>query len=101
MNDVCPMIVPGSSLLTVKTTMPRSDPRYKVICAAFADARFQKMPNKKTVLMGGAMCAITSLIPLNKLPYLLSIGNNAIDTNNAIPADILPICTSFLSFVFG
>ena len=61
------IIVPGISLLIANTAAPSKEPIHKVSCAAFAEAFFQKIPNKNTVVIGGAICAITSLIPLNKL----------------------------------
>src|SRR5688572_20487677 len=77
------------------------EPNHNVYCADVAEAFFQKTPNRKTVVIGGAICAITSLMPLNKLSYRLSKGNNAREAISAIPADILPVFTNCLSLVSG
>jgi len=55
MKEVFAIAVPGTNLLMANTATPNNEPRYKVICAAFADALLQKIPNKNTVVIGGAI----------------------------------------------
>ncbi len=91
----------GANLLIANTTAPNTEPTHNVYWADFAEAFFQNMPNRKTVVIGGARCAITSLIPLNKLSYWFINGNKEMDNNNAMPAEILPTETNFLSLAAG
>ncbi|MNI39885.1 hypothetical protein D3C87_1023180 [compost metagenome] len=94
-------MVSGLNLFTAKTATPSNEPSHKVYWADLADAFFQKTPSKNTQVMGGAMCAITSLMPSNKLVYWLSNGNNAKETSKAIAADKRPTVTSLTSLALG
>ena len=94
MNGMPEIIVFVAILFATNTTTPNKEPIHKVSCAAFADAFFQKMPKRKTVVMGGAMCAMISLMPLKRLSYLFSKGNNAIETIKAMVAEMRPTLTN-------
>ena len=60
-------MVSGKSFPVANTMTPIADPNQRVNLAEAADALRQNNPNTKTQVMGGAMWAITSLIPLKTL----------------------------------
>src|SRR6266581_95234 len=87
------------SVFKVKSSTPKAEPSHIVHFALRAEAAGQKIPKRKTQVIGGATWAMISLIPAKILSYRSSNGTSAIPTTKETKVAVRPMNTSLSSAV--